>query len=118
MEHRLDGDHQLQRDTYDVKMVSEDQIVTEQMPALNAINMRLRDDYVKDASGGLTRWNKIMKRKNVDFEFQLPHELQPKYRGIRECQRRPARQHHRPDAGRRRWPNGCQQRPMVNSSSR
>ena len=74
MEHRLDDDHQLQRDTYDVKMVSEDQIVTEQMPALNAINMRLRDDYVKDASGGLTRWNKIMKRKSVDFEFRLPHE--------------------------------------------
>ena len=74
MEHRLDDDHQLQRDTYDVKMVSEDQIVTEQMPALNAINMRLRDDYVKVASGGLTRWNKIMKRKNVDFEFRLPHE--------------------------------------------
>ena len=74
MEHRLDDAHQLQRDTYDVKMVSEDQIVTEQMPALNAINMRLRDDYVKDASGGLTRWNKIMKRKNVDFEFRLPHE--------------------------------------------
>lgn len=74
MEHRLDDDHQLQRDTYDVKMVSEDQIVTEQMPALNAINMRLRDDYVKDASGGLTRWNKIMKRRNVDFEFRLPHE--------------------------------------------
>ena len=74
MEHRLDDDHQLQRDTYDVKMVSEDQIVTEPMPALNAINMRLRDDYVKDASGGLTRWNKIMKRKNVDFDFRLPHE--------------------------------------------
>ena len=74
MEHRLDDDHQLQRDTYDVKMVSEDQIVTEQMPALNAINMRLRDDYVKDASGGLTRWNKIMKRKNIDFELRLPHE--------------------------------------------
>ena len=74
MEHRLDDDHKLQRDTYDVKTVSEDQIVTEEMPALNAINMRLRDDYVKDASGGLTRWNKIMKRKNVDFEFRLPHE--------------------------------------------
>lgn len=74
MEHRLDDDHQLQRDTYDVKMVSEDKIVTEEMPALNAINMRLRDDYVKDASGGLTRWNKIMKRKNIDFEFRLPHE--------------------------------------------
>ena len=74
MEHRLDDDHQLQQDTYDVKMVRDDQIFIEQMPALNAINMRLRDDYVKDASGGLNRWNKIMKRKNVDFEFRLPHE--------------------------------------------
>ena len=74
MEHRLDDDHQLQQETYDVKMVRDDQIFIEQMPALNAINMRLRDDYVKDASGGLNRWNKIMKRKNVDFEFRLPHE--------------------------------------------
>ena len=74
MEHRLDDDHQLQQDTYDVKMVRDDQIFIEQMPALNAINMRLRDDYVKDASGGLNRWNKIIKRKNVDFEFRLPHE--------------------------------------------
>ena len=74
MEHRLDDDHQLQQDTYDVKMVRDDQIFIEQMPALNAINMRLRDDYVKDASGGLNRWNKIMKRKNVEFEFKLPHE--------------------------------------------
>ena len=74
MEHRLEDDHRLQNDTYDVSTVKEDQIITEQMPALNAINMRLRDDYVKDASGGLNRWNKIMKRKNVDFEFGLPHE--------------------------------------------
>ena len=74
MEHRLDDDHQLQQDTYDVKMVRDDQIFIEQMPALNAINMRLRDVYVIDASGGLNRWNKIMKRKNVDFEFRLPHE--------------------------------------------
>jgi len=74
MEHRLDDDHRLSNDTYDVKMVKDNQIVTEQMPALNAINMRLRDDYVSDASGGLNRWNKTLKRANIDFAFALPHE--------------------------------------------
>jgi len=36
--------------------------------------MRLRDDYVNDASGGLNRWNKTLKRANIDFAFALPHE--------------------------------------------
>ena len=74
MEHRLADDHKLSNDTYDVKVVRDNQIITEQMPALNAINMRLRDDYVNDASGGLNRWNRTLKRANIDFTFTLPHE--------------------------------------------
>ena len=74
MEHRLEDDHKLSGDVYDVKMVKDNQIITEQMPALSAINMRLRDDYVNDASGGLNRWNKTLKRANIDFAFALPHE--------------------------------------------
>ena len=74
MEHRLEDDHKLSNDTYDVKMVKDNHIITEQMPALNAINMRLRDDYVNDASGGLSRWNRTLKRANIDFAFTLPHE--------------------------------------------
>ena len=44
------------------------------MPALTAINMRLRDDYKRDASGGVGRWNRIIKKANIEFELKLPHE--------------------------------------------
>ena len=43
-----------------VASVKDGQIVTEEVPALTAINMRLRDDYIRDAAGGVGRWNKII----------------------------------------------------------
>ena len=59
MEHRLQDDHKLVHDKYTVRSLKDGIIVSEEVPALNAINARLRDDYVTDASGGLKRWNKI-----------------------------------------------------------
>ena len=53
MELRIEDDHRLQNDTYKVASIVGDSIVTEDVPALTAINMRLRDDYVRDASGGV-----------------------------------------------------------------
>ena len=44
------------------------------VPALTAINMRLRDDYVRDAAGGVGRWNKAIAKAGIDFELTLPHE--------------------------------------------
>ena len=43
-------------------------------PALTAINMRLRDDYTRDAAGGVGRWNKIIEKAGIKFEMKLPHE--------------------------------------------
>ena len=45
-----------------------------EVPALTAINMRLRDDYINDAAGGVGRWNKIIEKAGVQFELKLPHE--------------------------------------------
>ena len=42
------------------------------MPALSAINMRLRDDYTRDAAGGVGRWNKVIEKAGVAFEMMLP----------------------------------------------
>ena len=74
MENRIEDDHKLTSDTYPVRSIKEGAIVLEDAPALTAINMRLRDDYVRDASSGLNRWNKIIKRAKVDFALELPHE--------------------------------------------
>jgi len=74
LEQRIEDDHRLQNDTYKVASIQNGRIVTEDVPALTAINMRLRDDYVRDASGGLRRWNKQIQRTGVEFELKLPHE--------------------------------------------
>ena len=74
MEHRLQDDHKLVHDKYTVRSLKDGIIVSEEVPALNAINARLRDDYVIDASGGLKRWNKLIARAKIDFTLKLPHE--------------------------------------------
>ncbi|MDU8927386.1 benzoyl-CoA 2,3-epoxidase subunit BoxB [Alisedimentitalea sp. MJ-SS2] len=73
-ENRLTDDHQLQGDSYRVWDIVDGQIVQHEVPALTAINMRLRDDYTKDAAGGVGRWNKIIEKMGIDFKLKLPHE--------------------------------------------
>ena len=41
-------------------------------PALTALNMRLRDDYVKDCQGGVNRWNKVIEKAGLKFALTLP----------------------------------------------
>lgn len=72
-ETKIDDDHQLDGSTYPVLKYVDGEFKTVDEPALNAINARLRDDYVKDAEGGIKRWNKIIAKTGIDFEVQLPH---------------------------------------------
>ncbi len=73
-EHRIDDDHKLVEDTYTVWDMEDGKAVQRQVPALTAINMRLRDDYSRDASGGVGRWNKIIEKAGIAFTLKLPHE--------------------------------------------
>ena len=45
----------------------------EDVPALSALNMRLRDDFVEDANAGVTRWNRVLERAEIPFRITLPH---------------------------------------------
>ena len=74
MEHRLDDDHKLNDATYPVTQFEDGNVFMKNMPALTAINMRLRDDYRRDASGGVGRWNKMIAKLGVEFEMVMPHE--------------------------------------------
>ena len=74
MEHRIDDDHRLNDATYPVARYTDEGILLEDVPALTAINMRLRDDYTRDASGGIGRWNKVISKAGIDFELSMPHE--------------------------------------------
>ncbi len=73
-EAKLEDDHRLRDATYPVMLFKDGRIISEETPALSAINMRLRDDYTHDASGGVSRWNTIIKKTGVEFTMALPHQ--------------------------------------------
>ncbi len=72
-EDKIDDDHQLLNDVYPVMKMIDGKIVTVEENALTALNMRLRDDYISDASKGVGRWNKIILKAGIEFELRLPH---------------------------------------------
>jgi benzoyl-CoA 2,3-epoxidase subunit B len=72
-ESKLAGDHRLASDEYPVQEVAGDHIVTKAVPALIALNARLRDDYIKEIEAGLARWNRVPEKLGVPFRFTLPH---------------------------------------------
>ena len=72
-EHRLDDDHQLESKTYPVLRLVDGKIQNEDSPALSALNMRLRDDYVADCNNGVARWNKVIEQIGIPFQIKLPH---------------------------------------------
>lgn len=72
-EDKLDDDHRLENGTYPVLRLIGGKIVKEEAPALSALNMRLRDDYVADCAAGVGRWNKIIEKYGIRFQLKLPH---------------------------------------------
>lgn len=71
-ETRVEDDHVLTSVTYPVLKLVDSEIRMVEEPALTAINMRLRDDYVKDCQGGVSRWNKVIEKAGVKFALKLP----------------------------------------------
>ena len=72
-EDKLTDDHQLLTATYPVTRIRDGVIVSEDVPALSALNLRLRDDYVADAAAGVARWNRVFDQTGVKFRLTLPH---------------------------------------------
>jgi benzoyl-CoA 2,3-dioxygenase component B len=72
-ENRLTDDHKLETSTYPVLRLIDGKIQNEDAPALSALNMRLRDDYVNDANVGVGRWNKVIESFGIPFQIKLPH---------------------------------------------
>lgn len=72
-EDRIEDDHRLVEATYPVLKLVDGAFRLVDAPALTALNMRLRDDYVRDCEGGITRWNTIIAKAGVDFRMALPH---------------------------------------------
>jgi benzoyl-CoA 2,3-dioxygenase component B len=72
-ETKLTDDHKLAGDQYPVEEVEGDRIVTRSVPALTALNARLRDDFIREIQAGLDRWNRVPEKFGIPFRFTLPH---------------------------------------------
>ena len=59
--------------TYPVLRLVDGKIQNIDAPALSALNMRLRDDYVVDCNVGVGRWNKVIAEHGINFQIKLPH---------------------------------------------
>ena len=74
-ESRLTDNHQLTDSLGPVHLVEDGRIILKDRPALNAVNERLRDDYIKDSQRGVARWNQVLESHGVEFRFTLPHRF-------------------------------------------
>jgi benzoyl-CoA 2,3-dioxygenase component B len=72
-EDKLTDDHQLLNDTYPVLRLVDGAIAQQDVPALSALNMRLRDDFVSDTRGGVRRWNQVIEKSGYAYRLTLPH---------------------------------------------
>lgn len=73
-ETKIDDDHQLKDSTYGIPIRSNGSLGIEQVPALTAMNERLRDDYVVDVQKGVNRWNKMLEKMGVQARMVLAHK--------------------------------------------
>jgi benzoyl-CoA 2,3-dioxygenase component B len=72
-EDKLEDDHQLESGTYPIMRLVDGKITKQDVPALSALNMRLRDDYVVDCVAGVGRWNRVIEKYGIPFQIKLPH---------------------------------------------
>jgi len=66
------ADHVAKDAYYEMPVVEDGRLVTKVVPLRNAMNEVLRDWYVGDCLGGLTRWNKILERHGLSDRLYLP----------------------------------------------
>jgi benzoyl-CoA 2,3-dioxygenase component B len=73
-EAHIDDDHVLEGATYPVLDIVDGRVTEREAPALNALNERLRDRYIKDTIGGVGRWNRVLQKHGVEARITLPHK--------------------------------------------
>jgi benzoyl-CoA 2,3-dioxygenase component B len=73
-ETRRRDDHRLLDAAADLRRVRDGALVTEQAPALSALNLDLRNEYVADCEHGVRRWNRALQQAGLPHRLRLPHE--------------------------------------------
>jgi benzoyl-CoA 2,3-dioxygenase component B len=74
METRRQDDHQLLAEVAEVRTVREGRPASDEVPALSALNLDLRDEYVADCAKGVRRWNRALETAGIPHRLTIPHE--------------------------------------------
>ena len=74
METRRADDHRLLDQVTDISRVRDGSLVTDEVPALSALNLDLRREYVADCATGVKRWNRALAEAGLPHRLFLPHE--------------------------------------------
>jgi len=72
-ETKIHDDHVLKGDAYKILDV-DGKLVEKEVPALVALNERLRNDFIEDTLRGVGRWNRVIERQGIPFRLRLPHK--------------------------------------------
>src|SRR5207302_10848964 len=64
-EERIADDHVLKDASHPILEVANSELDRRQAPALNALNERLRDDFIQDSIAGVDAWNLALKKRGV-----------------------------------------------------
>src|SRR5438128_4670460 len=73
-ETKLNHDNVLTDAEYPVSEVVGGKIIKKNVPALTALNERLRDDYIDEIADGVGRWQRIIDNVGIPFRLTLPHK--------------------------------------------
>ncbi|MGI9004631.1 MAG: benzoyl-CoA 2,3-epoxidase subunit BoxB [Streptosporangiaceae bacterium] len=73
METRRHDDHVLEGSTAQVPVIADGVISARTVPALTALNLDLRDEYVADCERGLRKWNAELDKAGLRQRLSLPH---------------------------------------------
>ncbi|HEX9552547.1 MAG TPA: benzoyl-CoA 2,3-epoxidase subunit BoxB [Streptosporangiaceae bacterium] len=73
MESRRHDDHVLTDATAQIPLMSEGAVSSRTVPALTALNLDLRDEYVADCERGLRKWNAELAKADVEQRLVLPY---------------------------------------------
>ncbi|MFT5584837.1 MAG: benzoyl-CoA 2,3-dioxygenase component B [Cognaticolwellia sp.] len=66
------SEHTAMNQFYQMPVVENGKMGVEDIPLRNAMNEVLRQDYMADCQRVLKRWNRMLKKQDVDFQVELP----------------------------------------------
>jgi benzoyl-CoA 2,3-dioxygenase component B len=72
-ETKIKDEHQLTDATYDVLDLVDGRFEMADRPALNALNARLRDDFITNCQRGVDRFDEVTAAAGIDSDIRLPH---------------------------------------------